>query len=383
MTGEVNTDLTSPVLPDYSGPNLAGLIPGFLSGGPLPGWFPAPIDGADSVVLVVLDGLGWTQLREREELAPTLSSMSGRAITSVAPSTTATALTTISTGLTPGEHGVIGYRVWAGGAVTNMLRWSSVDGDRRAVLPPAEFQPHRPFCGQRIPYVSSADLIGTAFSEAHLRGGVPVGYRAPSSIPVLVRQQLDDGASFVHAYYAGVDRIAHERGFGPFYDAELIAADRLVGDLLATVGPETAVVVTADHGQVEVGDRIVVPGADVLRRTQLQSGEGRMRWFHSRPGMAGELHEALIEQFGSVAWVKTRAEVLADGWFGSVVPSPVASRLGDVVVAARDPISLDDPSDSGPFELICRHGSLTADEMFVPLLAARGVGRSSRACRPL
>ena len=34
-------------------------------------------------------------------------------------------------------------------------------------------------------------------------------------------------------------------------------------------------------------------------------------------------------------------------------------RFGDVALVAREPVSFDDPADSGPFELIGRHGSLT------------------------
>lgn len=377
MGGTVEHDPASPVLPDYSGANLVGIIPALLGGGPLPTWLPEPVLGASNVILVILDGLGWNQLQERRNLAPTLAAMSGGAITSVVPSTTATALTSISTGLSPAEHGIIGYRVWARGRVTNMLRWWSSDGDQRTSLPPSEMQPHRPFCGQRVPYITAAELIGSAFSEAHLRGGRAVGYRAMSSLPVLVAHEVNSGEPFVHAYYAGIDKIAHERGFGPFYDAELRAADRLVADILDRVGSDTAVLVTADHGQVEVADRILSPNADVLRCTQVQSGEGRMRWFHARPGAADELHGHLVDQFADVGWVKRRTEVIEEGWFGDDVPSPIAARMGDVVVAAREPVSLDDPDDSGPFELMCRHGSLTADEMLVPLIAARGVASSS------
>ena len=47
----------------------------------------------------------------------------------------------------------------------------------------------------------------------------------------------------------------------------------------------------------------------------------------------------------------------------------MAGRLGDVALAAHEPVSFHDPADTGPFELICRHGSLTSAEMLVPLLA--------------
>ncbi len=369
-------ELGAPVLADYRGPNVCGIIPALLSG-PRPAppeWFPAPVTDAESVVLVVLDGLGWDQLRERAPLAPTLASMVGGPITTVAPSTTATALTSIATGLTPAEHGIIGYRTLLGGEVTNMLRWMSGERDRRHDAPPSSVQASPAFCGQRVPVVTAHELTATPFSEAHLRPGEMIGYRAASSLPVLVAQRIAAGSTFVHAYYAGVDRIAHERGFGDFYDAELAAADALVADLLTRVGPETAVLVTADHGQVDVGDRLIEPSRALLDHVTLQSGEGRMRWFHAERGAAADLLAAAEDEFSATGWVRSREQVIDEQWFGSAMSAPVASRLGDVVVAAREPVSYVDPADTGPFELVCRHGSLTAAEMHVPLIAARGVG---------
>ena len=361
-------------LPDYNGANVSGLMPALLGGATLPSWIPDVVSGASSVVLVVLDGLGWNQLEERRNIAPNLASLTGGSITTVAPSTTATALTSIATGLTPAEHGVLGYRMLMRGAVTNMLRWATDAGERRHDVPPRELQPSRAFCGQRVPYVTSQELIGSSFSDAHLFGGVPHGYRALSSLPVIVADLVANGASFVHAYYPGIDKIAHERGFGAFYDAELVAADNMIGDLLRRLPSDAVVLVTADHGQVEVGDQVVVPSEEILHLIEFQSGEGRMRWMHARSGAEDELFDAACAEFGDFAWVKRRSDVIDEGWFGMHFPTPMLNRLGDVVVAPFEPVSLFEAADSGPFELICRHGSLTPDEVLVPLIAGRGLG---------
>jgi hypothetical protein len=71
-----------------------------------------------------------------------------------------------------------------------------------------------------------------------------------------------------------------------------------------------------------------------------------------------------------VAWVRTRDEVVDEGWFGPEVSPAARARLGDVALVAREPVSFDDPEDTGLFHLIGRHGSLTSAEMAVPLLAA-------------
>lgn len=362
-----------PILPQYSGPNVRGLVPALLAprGVPVPDWMPPIVGDARQVVLLVLDGLGWDQLHERRALAPTLAAMDGGAITTVAPSTTATALTSIATGLTPGEHGLVGYRIDVGGDVLNVLRWhTDHGGDARRLHEPARMQPFAPFLGEPVPVVSKAELEGSAFTAAHLRGSRPRGWRAASSIAVEVRRLLDEGDRLVYAYYDGVDKIAHERGFGPYYDAELAAADRLVAEVLDSLPPGAALLVTADHGQVHVGDQTLRPATDVLRLTHHSSGEGRFRWLHARTGASTDLLAAAAESHGDVAWVVSREQIVDEGWFGPVISPPVQARLGDVALVAHAPVSFDDPADTGPFALVCRHGSLTAAEMYVPLVAA-------------
>jgi hypothetical protein len=365
--------LPLPIVPDYAGANVRGIVPALLGPGGwakgLPDWMPSLIAESRQVVLLIVDGLGWDQLQQRRDLAPTIAGLTGGAITTVAPTTTATALSSIATGLTPGEHGLIGYRMVLGGDVLNVLRWTAAGADQRRIHPPADVQRFPAFLGHPVPVVSPNELNSSAFSEAHLRGSVPVGWRAASSLAVEVGQLLRAGESVVYAYYGNVDKIAHERGFGPFYDAELRAADRLVADLLDALPPGAALLITADHGQVEVGDRIVHPSPALLSLVSLQSGEGRFRWLHARRGAAHELLAAAAEELGDTGWVRTRQQLIDDGWFGPTVPPDVANRLGDVAVVAFAPVSYDDPDDSGPFALVCRHGSVTPAEVYVPLLA--------------
>ena len=363
-----------PIIPDYAGANVRGIVPSLL--GPaswardLPSWMPEPVASASSAVLLVLDGLGWDQLEDHRHLMPTLSSMVGGPIHTVAPTTTATALTSIATGLTPAEHGIIGYRILLGGDVVNILRWAAGDQPVRRSHPPSDVQPFEPFLGQTVPVVSPAELQASAFSEAHLRGCDPVGWRAASSIAVEARRQVKQGERFVYCYYGGIDKIAHERGFGPYYDAELRAADAIVADLLRSLPSGTVLLVTADHGQVQVGDRIVHPSAEMLADVALQSGEGRFRWLHARPGAVEAVRAAAEAEVGHVAWVVTREQTLDEHWFGSAMAPAVRSRLGDVALVAHEPVSFHEAADSGPFELICRQGSLTSAEVLVPLLAA-------------
>ena len=363
---------SQPRIPEYSGGCVSNIIPVIL--GPrgtsvIPDWMPAEVLGARQVVLLILDGLGWNQLQQRISICPTLASMSGRSITTIAPTTTVSALTSITTGLAPGEHGLVGYRMNMGGRVMQMLRWGDEKGDLRRMYPPDVIQQCPPFMGAVVPVLSKSELEGSAFTEAHLRGARACGWRSVSSIAVQVRDLLNHGHSFIYAYYDGVDKIAHERGFGEYYDAELRQADRLVADIASVLVSGSILLVTADHGQVEVGTNTTKLHADVTSLTSFQSGEGRFRWLHTRPGAVDELWTTAGEHHGDAAWVMRRDELIDGGWFGPRVTDAARQRLGDVALIAHAPTSFDDSADSGPFPLICRHGALTDDELDVPLLA--------------
>jgi predicted AlkP superfamily pyrophosphatase or phosphodiesterase len=360
-----------PVLPDYRGACVSNLVPALLAprAEGVPAWMPPDVARARQVVILVLDGLGWEQLEARWTLTPALRSLGGGPIDTVAPSTTATALTSITTGLTPGEHGVIGYRMDIHGEVLNVLRWATPGGDARKRIPPGQLQPVPPFLGRNVPVVTRAEFAGSGFTLAHLAGVRQIGIRMPSSLVVEVRRLLAAGEPFVYTYYEGIDKVAHEYGLGEHYDAEVAAADRLVADLLGVLPAEAVLVVTSDHGQVDCGDRLIPPAPSVLALTEMQSGEGRFRWLHARPGAAGDLLAAAADAHGDTAWVVSAEQVVDDEWFGPRLSPDAADRIGDVALVARAPIAFDDPADSGPFKLVSRHGSLTAAEMLVPLLA--------------
>ena len=360
-----------PLLPAYGGACLSSLVPALLgraSGSP--DWLPEPARRARQVVLLVLDGLGWEQLRRRPTLAPVLAGMEGDAITSVAPTTTAAALTSITTGLAPAHHGVVGYRVRVGSnEVLNVLRWRTESGDARESVPPEKFQPQPAFGGSRPPVLTRAEFASTGFTMAHLVGTRLHGWRVPSALAVEVSALLDHGEPFVYAYYDGIDKVAHERGFGDFYDAELAATDRLVADVAAALPPGAALVVTSDHGQVQVGESTVVLDPDLMADVELLSGEGRFRWLHARLGATAGLAHRAKERYGDVAWVRTRDELVEEGWLGGQPPPEVERRLGDVALIPFEPIAFFDPADTGEAKMICRHGSLTAEEALVPLVA--------------
>jgi hypothetical protein len=361
-----------PVLPDYGGAWVGGIVPALL-GAADPSWLPAEVEGAGAVVLLVVDGLGWSALTGATgEHVPTLRGLAGGPITTVVPSTTGAALTSISTAVAPAAHGIVGYRMRVGGEMLTVLSWQTASGkgpDPRSV------QPHEPFLGRSLPVVTRSDFRGGGFSNAHLRGSRFAGWSTTAVLVEQCRLLVAAGERFVYAYYDGVDKVAHEFGLhGSFYRAELASVDRLVADLLAALPPDCTLLVTSDHGQVHVDERGKVRLGAVAALVTAYGGEGRFRSLHARTGAAADLRAAAGEAYGSQAWVLSRDELLDEGWLGTGASAAVRGRIGDVVLAAREPVAFIAPDFKIEARMLSFHGSVTAEEMLVPLVAGRGLG---------
>jgi hypothetical protein len=360
------------VKPDYSGPNVSGVVPALLGVRPV-SWLPAPVADARATVLLVLDGLGWHALTGHPGCLPELRAFTGGQITTVVPSTTPAALTSITTGLPPSRHGITGFRIRHDRGVLNAIRWQLADGGRAP--DPTHVQRNAVFAGRPVPVVTKAMFRTTGFTGVHLRGTEFHGWQTTSSLVEHVRAVVAAGAPFVYAYYPGVDEIAHAYGLeSRYYPAELAAVDRLVGEVLDALPGDVALLVTADHGQVQVGPEGWRSLGPLHPMVETYAGDGRFRYLHARPGAATDLFVAAEQLHGGDAWVFRREELLDEGWLG---PDPVSAtyrRVGDVVLAARNGVGFVDPTLPYEAHLVAAHGSLTAAEMEVPLLAARGRG---------
>jgi predicted AlkP superfamily pyrophosphatase or phosphodiesterase len=357
------------VLPALDGASVAGIVPALI-GGHDGEWIPERARQARAVVLLVLDGLGWNALQEHAARLPTITAMEGGAITTVVPATTATALTSICTGLAPAQHGVLGYRMLVGGKVLNVLRWT-VPGGRAP--DPFDVQRHTAFLGREVPVLTKSEFRNSGFSNAHLRGARFIGWSTPSVLVEHCARLVAAGQRFVYAYYPGVDNVAHEFGLhNGFYERELAFADQLVADLLAALPASATVLVTADHGQIHLDRDDWIDLAPLHALTEVMAGDARFRYVYAKRGAAAELAAAARDLVGPHAWVRTRAELLDEGWFGRDATGSIPGRIGDVVLAARDASAFIDPALAVEVRLRSGHGSLTPDEMYVPLVAAVG-----------
>jgi len=359
-----------PVLPAFDGASVAGIIPA-LFGRVDDAWIPEVARTAKAVVVLVLDGLGWSALQDHAREMPRLTAMDGAAITTVAPSTTATALTSIATGLAPAQHGIVGYRMLVGDEVLNVLRWSVPNRGR---LPePNDVQRYAPFLGREVPMVTRTEFRDTGFTRAHLRGTRLAGWHTTVGLVEQCVRAVEAAEPFVYSYYPGIDSIAHEFGLHDgVFARELGFADRIVGDLIDALPASAAVLVTSDHGQVHLEAESWIDIPELGELTTAMAGDGRFRYLYARPGGGRELLERARELVSDRAWVWSRAELLELGVLGNDVAGTVAGRIGNVVLAAREPVAFVDPALPNERTLKSGHGSLTPDEMYVPLLAARG-----------
>ena len=356
-------------LPDYGGRCITSVMPSILAGTGAAPVHPA-LETAKVVVLFVVDGLGWHQLRRNRDQAPSLAAAcdASSPMTTVAPSNTATALTSLTTGATPGEHGLVGYRVPTTLGLMNSLRWRAGGQDARTLVPPQELQPVVPFCGQPTAVVTRAEFKHSGFTSAHLRGGTFWGWQNIGELVESVRNAVVAGAQTVFAYYDTLDTVAHMHGLDRHYREALAVVEQLAVALRASLPEHVALAVTADHGMVEVLEPPIMIDSEIVALTSGWSGEARMLWLHARTGNAADVIAA-CEQYSSIAEIAPLERVLDERWLGPHVSAHARDRIGDVALVPLGTEAFTMPDEDRPqHRLIGRHGGLTAEEMHVPLV---------------
>ncbi|WP_045877213.1 nucleotide pyrophosphatase/phosphodiesterase family protein [Pseudofrankia sp. DC12] len=379
-----------PALPRYGDDSLAELVPALLDSVGAPGFAGASrlrLGQARSACLLLVDGLGDELLTAHPETAPTLAAQRARALTTCYPSTTVTSLTSIGTGRTPGDHGMIGYlfEPFAGaGGLLNALRWQFQGQDRSLLdtLAPEQLQPELTAFeraaagGLPVTSVSSPQFRESGLTRAGLRGGRYIGAPTWGTLVEAVTSALHE-PGLVYAYVSDLDTTGHVLGpSSPGWRTQLALVDRLVAALAEALPQDSLLAVTGDHGMVAVtpDDRVSLDAApELLAGVRAIAGEPRARYVYAQPGAAQDVLAAWSEVLGEQAWVVSAEQAVADGWFGPVVRRRVVHRLGHVIAAARGTTVLVRP-DIEPHLTAMRgqHGSLTPAEMNVPLVVARG-----------
>ncbi|MCT7661820.1 alkaline phosphatase family protein [Mycobacterium deserti] len=373
--------------PDPDLPHLADVVPSVLAAMGFDGFdgrIPLDRDVAGACVLLI-DGLGAELLDTYAADAPVLAGLRGRTLSVGFPSTTAAGLAAIGTGCRSGEHGFVGYSFRMHGAgVVNALRWRPHPwgADLREELVPEQVQPlptmfeRAAAAGVAVSVISGAEFSGSGLTRAVLRGGRYVGVHALGDLAATVRNTLSENG-FCYAYHSELDMLGHLYGPGsPQWRMQLRHVDRLVESIVEDLPSGGLLAVVADHGMVWVDPEQVVDVDDrgaLLDGVVGIGGEPRARHVYAAEGASSHVVATWREILGERAWVVSRDEAIAAGWFGERVADEVWHRIGDVVAAARGSAVIVrrkvEPLESS---LIGHHGSLTFAEQQVPLLLASG-----------
>lgn len=336
----------------------------------------ATLPRAESVVLVLIDGLGAISLRAHAGHARALTAgMAKKDVAqSVFPSTTAAALTSILTGTWPGQHGLVGYRVLDPDRdvlVNQLTGWES-DGLDPATwqAAPTVFERARSE-GRPAFAVGVAAYAGSGFTRATLRGADFVAAQTPAErVEAAYDLAERHPGSLVYCYLPEADKAGHRYGLD---SAHWIAAlEEIDAALSRRVPPGVGVLVTSDHGMLDVpAHRQIVLEAEHLEGVRHLGGEPRMLHVYVEPDAdASAVAERWVRDLDGVADVGTRDQVIAAGLFGPEVTEAASSRIGDVLVVARGNGAVYDgtAADQRGRGMIGQHGGLTPEERQVPLL---------------
>ncbi|MFG2100485.1 alkaline phosphatase family protein [Micromonospora echinaurantiaca] len=376
------------VAPRYGTGSLADVLPSALAVLGVPGAtdplrLAEALGGVRRIAVLLVDGLGWYQIPTAAPYAPTLAGLAatvGRPLTSGFPSTTPTSLVTLGTGAAPGAHGVLGFtvRVPGGDRVLNHIEWAADPAPLR--WQPVRTQLERArAAGVAVTVVSRPEFGGSGLTVAANRGG---DYRGAAGVDALAEEMLTAlaagaGPTLVSGYHPDLDRHGHLTGVDSMPWRHAAAeVDGLLARLVDGLPADAALLVTADHGQLDVpaGHRFDLDTDPRLRAgVRVVSGEPRVRYLHVAPGATADVVAAWSAVLGAAARVRTRDEVVADGWFGPV-PEEHLSRIGDVVVICNDTYAVMATRSEKPLasRLVAYHGADTAAEMTIPLLVVRG-----------
>jgi predicted AlkP superfamily pyrophosphatase or phosphodiesterase len=295
------------------------------------------------------------------------------------PSTTATSLATLTTGVNPGEHGMLGYTVQvprSGGRILNSLKW-----DER--VDPFIWQPVSTLFERavaqniNVTHVAAKRYEDTGFTRAVFRGAKYRGANAHADLITETISALKETPAFVYLYVNDLDVAGHSDGVGSDqWLAALSGIDQLVATLLQKLPRQTRLWLTADHGMINVGEKIVIgQGNDLAENIATIAGEPRARHLYLSDGAgASEIADVASrwEEFlGEKASIYTREKAIAADLFGNQVSADAADRMGDVIVVAHgDLILIEAEREKQEGAMVGHHGGASDIESYVPLLTA-------------
>ncbi len=327
----------------------------------------------------------WARLVDAGMLAP---------LTSVVPSTTSTVLPTLWSGLSPAEHGMVGYELWLKeyGVVANMITHSpfQVPGkleqagfDPLTALPGTTLGHQLGKHGVRTYAFQHYTIANSGLSRMFLKDSVVQPFGSSAELMTNLRLLMEDSKDekqFIGLYWSQVDHLSHiygpddERPALDFEDFSHSLEKFLLEKLRPSKWGETLLLLAADHGQIYTPKD---PHYDLRNHESLTrrlaikpTGENRLIFFNIRPGQVGAVREYIEKTFMGQFVLLDPGYAMANGLFGPGELHPrLADRTGDLIAIPRDGAYMWWGNTESP--IVGRHGGMTAEEMLVPLVAAR------------
>ena len=327
-------------------------------------------------VLILIDGMGQDAINKYGDQFPIFDELKQvKKLYTNFPSTTATSLSTLGTGVLPGVHGMLGYTVRvprSDNRLLNALKWDERVDPVMWQKVPTLFE-RAVLAGVSVTHVAAKRYEGSGFTQAALRGAKYVGANGVDEMATAVSAALKPQPSFVYTYLNTLDSAGHSDGVGS--DKWLTALQQVSEFItkvkqLAPAG--TRIWVTSDHGMVNSTEQVIL-GQDnnLLENVTLIGGEPRARHIYIKEGAASETIAQWQEFFGNKAKVLSKETAIKDGLFGPVVTEDSHDRLGDLIAIANNDLILVDPARvREESSMVGHHGGVTDIEVEIPLLLA-------------
>ena len=325
-------------------------------------------------VLLLIDGLGqqaFDKYAKQFDNSKLLNQVT--VLNANFPSTTATSLTTVGTGVLPGVHGMLGYTVRiprSDNRILNALKWDDRVDPINWQKNPTLFERAERF-GIKTFHVAAKRYENTGFTQAALRGAKYIGANQLDEMAKKVAECLATPSAFVYTYLNIVDTAGHNDGVGS--EKWLLALDQVlsyISMLSAAVPKGTRIWVTSDHGMINRSEQIIL-GQDnhLLQDVEVLAGEPRARHIYVKAGAISEVKSIWEETLKEKAIVLDKDTAVNSGYFGKVVSPDSYERLGDLIAIANENLILVDPlrikEESG---MVGHHGGTTTAETEIPLL---------------
>ncbi|MFA5571662.1 MAG: alkaline phosphatase family protein [Crenarchaeota archaeon] len=355
----------------------------------------ADLKGIKKVLLIIFDGLGYNRLlhhinNHRSTFTELAKQGVLKPITTVFPSTTSSALTSIFSGLPPAQHQIIGYRMFSKkyGTIYNTLDMKPVY-EYSSKIELAKDYAHSiklliPLLEQRgiqISVITKSKIIGSGLSQITHQNIMPTPYILSSDMWTHATAALENPSNQLSiTYYSGVDSLAHKYGnYSKEVTFELTSIENnlqeFISGLSKTVKEETLLIITADHGIADVKQSIYLKDyPEIMQHLLLPPvGDGRATYLFCKSHKKAEFQKTFEKTMTGFKLFPTE-ELVQKGVFGEPINrEELKEKLGDFTVLSNSDKILDYPffDDDRQYPQVGAHGGMSEEEMVIPILSAR------------